>query len=199
MKEDLNFPKKTPFVLPKNYFESLPQRLCLRIEGEEKPKESSQKSPFGVPKNYFEQLPQYVTRRIAEKDTNKPLYKIPPLRWAIVTGSFSAILVLIWFFYPNISPEQQLQVSLSKISKEDLTYYLAYQYPQEVLYQLPESSLPVSEQKQVLEKVDRDSSKLKISGEAKTEMIENQNNENYIDELLEEELNEQNLENILNP
>jgi hypothetical protein len=60
--------KKVPFLLPKNYFELLPQRIWERIQagqGMEQDETTGSNYTFNVPQDYFDKLENSILQRIA--------------------------------------------------------------------------------------------------------------------------------------
>lgn len=60
--------KKLPFLLPKNYFELLPQRIWERIQtgqGVEQNETTGSNLTFNVPQDYFDKLENSILQRIA--------------------------------------------------------------------------------------------------------------------------------------
>ena len=60
--------KKLPFLLPKNYFELLPQRIWERIQagqGMEQDETTGSNYTFTIPPEYFDKLENSILQRIA--------------------------------------------------------------------------------------------------------------------------------------
>lgn len=72
--------KGNPFIVPRDYFDSLTDRINNRIAVNEAVEES-----FAVPKDYFEELAGSIYTRIAETDLKD---KVPSIDYTVPEGYF---------------------------------------------------------------------------------------------------------------
>ena len=128
------FSQKTPFEVPKDYFDKLPGIIQSRIGIEEEDEKSAvfdrlkvnKDHPFEVPKNYFRDLPSTIQERTTE---NKKGFSWSwnwetQRKWALVPAML-VVMITGYFVYQGQQTEQfDTDALIAQVSSEDLIAYL---------------------------------------------------------------------------
>lgn len=114
--------KQTSFSTPENYFFNLKSQLLSQIILEEiKEDVIKENTGFTVPANYFTTSASEIQRSVIGQKKKTRILKLSFIRYA---AAACILLTTSFGIYFNIQQTSSLSSQLSKISNDDLEYYL---------------------------------------------------------------------------